>query len=145
MSAKADLTREKRKGERELGFTLIEVLIALVLFSIGILGIIALQGRAVDFTTQSENSTRAAILASDLAAQMQTLQTLAPSSTVISEWQSRVTSDPNLSLPNSSSSVAAPTLDASGNSIYTTITIRWKDPSKKATDSSDVYQMVVTQ
>jgi type IV pilus assembly protein PilV len=125
------------------GFTLIEVLIALVLFSIGVLGIVALQGNAVNFTTQSENSTRAALLANEAATMMQLQQSLTLSSADSTTWTNlRTDSTSNLYLPASTATVIQ---DASGD--FATIQITWTDASQKSTSSSrsHTYRMVVTK
>ncbi|HLD66300.1 MAG TPA: type IV pilus modification protein PilV [Pseudomonas sp.] len=48
------------------GFSLIEVLITLVLISIGVLGMVAMQGRTVQYTQDSVQRNTAAMLANDL-------------------------------------------------------------------------------
>lgn len=53
------------------GFGLIEVLITLVLTAIGILGVVAMQSKSIQFTQHSVNRNTASILASDL---METLR-----------------------------------------------------------------------
>jgi type IV pilus assembly protein PilV len=124
-----------------VGFTLIEVLIALVLFSIGILGVVALQSKAPGFAVNSENSTRAALLAADLEARMHNQGTIDLPASELSAWEDLVSgaSSTNLSLPNSSSSV----VPHSASTIpYAEVTIRWKDQNK--TDQ-DVYRTRVFQ
>lgn len=53
------------------GFGLIEVLITLVLTGIGILGVVAMQSKSIQFTQHSINQNTAALLAADL---METLR-----------------------------------------------------------------------
>lgn len=48
------------------GFSLIEVLVTLLLTTIGILGMVAMQGRAIQYTQDSVQRTHAAMLAGDL-------------------------------------------------------------------------------
>ncbi len=48
------------------GFGLIEALVALVLISVGVLGMVALQGRAIQYTQDSVQRNTAAMLANDL-------------------------------------------------------------------------------
>lgn len=48
------------------GFTLIEALVTLFLISIGVLGMVALQGRAIQYTQDSVQRNTAAMLANDL-------------------------------------------------------------------------------
>ncbi|WP_188795029.1 hypothetical protein [Dyella nitratireducens] len=52
------------------GIVLIDALIAILIFSIGILGMVALQGSAVEMTSASNNRINAAMLADHVIAQM---------------------------------------------------------------------------
>src|SRR5690554_6483622 len=58
-----------KKAQR--GFGLIEVLVTIVLTAIGILGVVAMQGKSIQFTQQAVNRNTAALLAADL---METLR-----------------------------------------------------------------------
>ena len=53
-----------KKAQR--GFGLIEVLVTIVLTAIGILGVVAMQGKSIQFTQQAVNQNTAALLAADL-------------------------------------------------------------------------------
>jgi type IV pilus assembly protein PilV len=59
-----------RPVRRQRGFMLIEALIAILIFSIGILGIIGLQASAVQQSTDAKNRAEAAYLADQLMGQM---------------------------------------------------------------------------
>ena len=52
------------------GFTLIEVMVTLILLTIGMLGLVAMQGRGIQYTTDSTQRNNAAMLASDLLEQI---------------------------------------------------------------------------
>lgn len=60
------------------GFSLIEVLIALLLISVGVLGMVAMQGRAIQYTQDSIQRNTAAMLAEDLMELIRTNQTDTP-------------------------------------------------------------------
>ena len=49
------------------GVALIEVLISILLFSLGILGLIGLQARAISFSVDAEDRNRAALFANEIA------------------------------------------------------------------------------
>lgn len=51
---------------KSAGFSLLEVLITILLTAIGILGMVAMQGKAIQYTQDSVERTNAVILASDL-------------------------------------------------------------------------------
>ena len=52
------------------GMALLECLMALLIFSVGLLGLLGLEARVMNISTDSENRNRAAMLASELASQM---------------------------------------------------------------------------
>ena len=56
-----------RNPTRQHGFTLLEVMIALVIFSIGLLGLAGLQARSLQSNTAAHYRTVAAVLAYDMA------------------------------------------------------------------------------
>lgn len=53
-------------SESQRGFSMIEVLITLLLISVGVLGMVAMQGRAIAYTQDSVQRNTAAMLAEDL-------------------------------------------------------------------------------
>ncbi|MEZ5447075.1 MAG: type IV pilus modification protein PilV [Gammaproteobacteria bacterium] len=59
-------------GHRQRGFTLLEVLIALVVLAVGMLGIAALQARGMQYNTDAYARTQATILAYDIIDRMRT-------------------------------------------------------------------------
>jgi type IV pilus assembly protein PilV len=116
------------------GFTLIEVLVALLIFSFGVLGIVGLQARAVQFSVQSGDRARAAMLANEIVAQMWAQTTTSPSSDVIAAWQARVADASVAGLPGGAGTVTTATDSASITTA--TVTITWHPPSM-ATSSAD--------
>lgn len=57
-------------NSRQHGVALLEVLISILIFSFGILGLIGLQARAIGFSLDAEDRNRAALLADDVASLM---------------------------------------------------------------------------
>ncbi|MEB3735078.1 type IV pilus modification protein PilV [Halopseudomonas pachastrellae] len=53
-------------NRKTAGFGLLEVLITLLLVTVGLLGMVAMQGRSIAYTTDSLHRTQAAILANEL-------------------------------------------------------------------------------
>lgn len=113
------------------GVALLEALIAMLLFSFGILGIVAIQAKATQFSGDSEDRTRAAMLANELASQMWAQQTVSLDSTAISAWQARVT-DAGSGLP----SAVATSSVANG---VATVKITWKAPWRKSAEQDNQY------
>jgi type IV pilus assembly protein PilV len=63
------LQRSRIKGAQR-GMALIECMMALLIFSVGLLGLLGLEARVMNISTDSENRNRAAMLASEVASQM---------------------------------------------------------------------------
>lgn len=127
------------RSRRQVGFTLIEILVALLIFSFGLLGFVGLQARAIQYSVGAEDSNRAALLANDIASIMvatNKVDTTNPDlATAITTWKSRVTTGPS-ALPN-----AAPTVVTTGNTA--TIRIEWRPPSMPSAAASNSYQTQV--
>ena len=70
-----------RIARAQRGMALIECMMALLIFSVGLLGLLGLEARVMNISTDSENRSRAAMLASEVASQMWLNNTVAPAST----------------------------------------------------------------
>lgn len=116
---------------------LIEVLVSLLLFLLGVLGVVALQARAVQFSVQSEDRSRAALLANDLVSQMWAQQSTSLSSAKLDAWNNRLT-DARQGLPGATGTVGK----ADSNGVVT-ITLTWK--SVGATSADAAANQYVTQ
>lgn len=125
--------RPARRPSR--GISLIEVLVVLVLFSFGLIGMVGLQARAVQTSIGAEDSARAALLASDLATIMWTQRAASVPTTTIDDWNDRVGDPTQGGLPNGVGTVAV-----AGN--VATITVTWRAPSEPVT-TSHVYRTQV--
>lgn len=120
------------------GASLTEVLVALVVASVGMLGTAALHTRAIQMGTDAADRNRAALLANELASTMwMQRKTTLPQET-LDAWKAKVGSDATSGLPNATASVSDP--DANG---MVTITIRWQPNSHVA--SNDMSYQYVTQ
>ncbi len=117
---------------RARGFSLVEVLVAVVILSVGLIGLVGLQARAVQFSVSAEDTNRAALLASDLAASMWTARSVALPNATIATWQARV-ADPTVDgLPNGIGTVSV-------NGSVATITITWVPPNAAAGSQPNQY------
>jgi type IV pilus assembly protein PilV len=129
------------------GMSLIEVMVAVLIFSLGLLGLVGLQSRAVQFSTVAEDSNRAALLANEIASTIVlrnvpragvATTTVSLSGVGLSAWQTRVSDPTQNGLPNGVGSVTT-----AGN--VATITITWKATSAKATGPGSSLNRYVTQ
>jgi type IV pilus assembly protein PilV len=103
------------------GFSMIEVLVAIVLISFGILGLVSLQARAVQYSVSAEDSQRAALLAGDIATTMWGANSVTLDADVVNAWADRVADPAVAGLPNATGTVA---VDAGGN--IARITVQWR-------------------
>lgn len=112
-------------SKRQSGMSLIEVLVSVLIFSLGILGLMGLQARAVQFSVSAEDSNRAALLANELGTTLWTSGSVTPAAATLAAWQARV-ADPTVDgLPNGLGAVVV-----NGNSAE--ITITWRATSAPA-------------
>lgn len=120
--------RNLKRSPAQRGTMLLEVLVSVLIFSFGLLGLVGLQARATQFSLDAEDRNRAALLADDLAAQMRLARTVSLGTTRIDAWTKRVqgldleTDQPTgQGLPN-----ATATVTPSGNTAL--IEITWRHP-----------------
>jgi type IV pilus assembly protein PilV len=125
-----------RLGSR--GMTLVEVLVALLVFSVGLVGMAALQARALRYSNSAEDTNRAALLANEIAAQMLMNQNVVLPSARIAAWRARVADPTGSGLPNGDANVS---VDGTG---LATITIQWRSPNA-ASGAANAQSRYVTQ
>jgi type IV pilus assembly protein PilV len=127
----------KHQPTHQKGVMLLEALIGILIFSIGILALIAMQATAVSQVRDSKFRTEASMLANRMLGEMTLLRSTSTTgaSTVISGWKSSVAS----TLPNGNGTITetANALNAANKDI--TITITWRAPGATA----DSNHMVV--
>ena len=110
-----------RPWRRRRGISLIEVLVVLVLLSFGLIGVVGLQARAVQFSVSAEDSNRAAMLANEMASAMWTNQSVILPPATVTAWNAAVGDPTGRGLPNGAGTV---TVDAN----VATITVTWRAP-----------------
>jgi type IV pilus assembly protein PilV len=103
------------------GLSLIEVLVVIVLFSFGLIGMVGLQAKAVQNSVSAEDSARAALLANDMVSTMWTNNTVNLSSTIVSAWNTQVGDATARGLPNGAGTVTV-------TAGVATITVTWRAP-----------------
>jgi len=108
---------------RSRGMSLVEVMFTVVLVSIGLIGLVGLQARAMQYAMSAEDTIRAALLADELAAVMWTSSSLTVDEGVLAAWQDRVANPTQGGLPDGTGKVSVDGGEA-------TITITWRPPSR---------------
>jgi len=107
------------------GLTLIEVMVVVLIFSFGMLGLVGLQARAFQFSVNAEDSNRAALLASELASAMWNNNSTTLAAGVITTWQARLADATGRGLPNGQGAVVV-------NGNVASITVQWLPPGQDA-------------
>lgn len=106
---------------RSCGVSLIEVLVVIVLFSFGLIGMVGLQAKAVQNSVSAEDSARAALLANDIVSTMWTSGTVSLPTATLSDWNTQVADTTARGLPNGSGTVTV-------TSGVATVTVTWRAP-----------------
>ena len=124
---------------RQSGLTLIEVLVAMLIFSFGLLGFVGLQARAIQYSVSAEDSNRAALLANEIGTMMVekndvNLDHVDPQ--LIIDWKARVATATGDGLPNGQGEVS---IDAGK---VATITLTWRAPGAISGTANSVNKYV---
>lgn len=118
-------------SSRQAGFALIEALISILLFSVGVLGIVALQAKALQFSVDSEDRSRAALFANQIVSQMWAQKSTSLDPAIIRSWQAQISASSS-GLPSGSGSISV-------DNGLATVTITWKAPWRKSTEQDNRY------
>lgn len=111
---------------------LIEVLVSILLFSLGILGMIGLQTRAMNFSVDAADRNRAALLANEIATTMWLNNSITVDTSAGTAWATRIADTSKDGLPGATATVAAVTTLVNTADI----TIEWTPPQRSSTDKS---------
>ncbi|MEY4752751.1 MAG: type pilus modification protein PilV [Pseudomonadota bacterium] len=123
-----------RAATAQRGSSLIEVLVALLVASLGMLGVAAMHARALQLGTDAADRNRAALLASELASSMWLQRSTLVSAQELQAWKTRVANAAVSGLPNATATVSDPDPDG-----MVTITIQWRSNRQAAGNGSHRY------
>lgn len=101
--------------------SLIEILVAVLLVSIGLLGLVGLQARAVQTSVEAEDSLRAAMLADEASAAMWMQRSVSLPAATITTWRDAVADATDRGLPNGEGEITV-----NGNEAR--IEVSWQPP-----------------
>lgn len=130
------------------GMALLEVLVSLLLFSFGILGLIGLQAKAVTLSVDADDRNRAALLANEVASWMWLNKTTVLDAATLTKYQTRANANATQTdflgvaqnqlpgLPNGQLAVNAITTNSAD------ITITWSSPQRAIGETSRLYTRV---
>lgn len=109
----------------QTGFALLEVLVSVLLFSLGLLGLLGLQARAISLSSDAEDRNRAALLANEVVALMWLNKSVNVPAGSLATWKERVASPQTGGLPAGDGQV-----NVAGTAA--TVVIKWRAPSHDA-------------
>jgi type IV pilus assembly protein PilV len=132
------------------GVALIEALVSMLIFSFGVLGLMGLESRAINYSVDADDRNRAALFASEVASSMWAAGTVnvpaVPVSTnafvqpAYATLLARVNDPTNGGLPNGVVTI----IPVAGTTNAADIQITWKPPSQTAAADSSVLTTRVT-
>lgn len=109
------------------GVALIEVLVSILLFSLGILGLIGLQARAISLSVDAEDRNRAALIANEIATTMWTQRTVVVDLAAgTPSWNERARNPQGGGLPEGAITITP--VAATPNTVD--ILITWRSPQR---------------
>ena len=114
------------------GLALIECLISLVIFSVGVLGLMGLEARAINFSSDAQDRNRAALFANDVGSTMWLAGTVTIPAATKAAWQTAIADPTKTGLPNGTINVTA----VPNTTNAADIVITWKPPSRTQLDTS---------
>jgi type IV pilus assembly protein PilV len=147
------MARSNRQTQR--GVTLLEVLIAMLIFAVGVLGLVGLQARAVAHSAQAKYRADASLLANELIGQMWTdartptaLQNnfaSTPAGAKFAAWQTKVATvlpgadlfPPEVTITSINPLASATPVAGLQPSTQVTIVLRWKPPNVAAAEAAN--------
>lgn len=106
--------------KRERGFTMVEVLVALTIMTIGMLGIVAMQKTSFSASGYTRHATEAAILAEDKLEQLRTV-------TLVGATDDSELVDSTGAVVADGIFTRAWTFDTSGTLVTITVTVSWSE------------------
>lgn len=125
----------------QTGVALIEVLVSILLFSLGILGLIGLQTRAISLSVDAEDRNRAALIANNIATTMWITRTVAIDPAAGSpSWNDRASNPQAGGLPGGSITITTP----AGTANTADILITWRPPQRAASEQDSRLTTRVT-
>jgi type IV pilus assembly protein PilV len=122
---------------RQQGVALIEALVSILIFSVGVLGLVGLESKALTYSVDAEDRNRAALFANEVASSMWLQGSVNYTAAQKTAWDAAVANAAQAGLPNGLIGFTG----ATANSV--TIVITWRPPSRATTDISTLTTTVI--
>jgi len=125
------------------GVALVESLMALLIFSVGLLGLLGLEARVMNFSTESENRSRAALFASEVTSQMWLNGTVAPLTAAYTALLASITDQTQGGLPGGAANATVTVTPVAGTTNAADIRITWLEHTDTPGNLSSLTTRVV--
>jgi len=119
---------------------LIEVLVSILLFAFGLLGLMGLEATAINLSVDAEDRSRAALFASDVASYLWTTNSVNPSTAQKTTWN---TNCANLALETGLPSCTVSVVATLGTTNSADITIKWVPLTDKSGNTRQLTTRVI--
>ena len=134
-------TKSRTLTRRQAGMTLIEVLVALLIFSLGMLGMVGMQAMAAKYSVDAEDRSRAALMANEIVSQMWMAKSVSLPTATVDAWTTRLQNSQVSGLPNATGTITTSTIDGV---VVAKVNITWHSPARKRTDPDSTYMTQVS-
>jgi type IV pilus assembly protein PilV len=128
-----------RRARAQRGVALLECLMAMLIFSVGLLGLLGLEARVMNFSVDSEDRNRAAMFAGEISSQMWLNNSVSPGTADYTALLARVNDQTQGGVPGGA--VTVTTLP--GTTKAADIQITWQQTSDTAGNLSTLTTRVV--
>ena len=128
-----------RIADGQRGIALLECLMALLIFSVGLLGLLGLEARVMNISTDSENRNRAALFAGEVASQMWLNSTVTPATTNYTALLATVNDQTHGGLPSGVVTV----VPVAGTTNAADIKVTWQEVSDAPLSPSTLTTRVI--
>lgn len=125
------------------GVALVESLMALLVFSVGLLGLLGLEARVMNFSTESENRNRAAMFASEVSSQMWLNGTVTPATADYTALLANITDQTKGGLPGGAANATVTVTPVAGTTNAADIQITWLEHTDTPGNLSSLTTRVV--
>lgn len=119
---------------------LVESLVSILIFSFGVLGLIGLQARAVNYSMDAENRDRAAVLANEITSSMWLAGSVTASAAQLAVWQAQAADVTHSGFPSGNVAIT-PT---GGTTNSADIVITWRAQTDTSTAPTRQFTTRVT-
>jgi type IV pilus assembly protein PilV len=126
-----------RRGQ--VGMAMMEVLVSILIFSFGVLGLIGLQASAINLSVDAEDRNRAALFASDIVSTMWLNDSVTVTAAQLTTWQTNIANTAGTGVPGGTVTITP----VGGTTNAADILITWTPLTDQAAQQRSLTTRVV--